>query len=985
MKANAYSSGTILWIDDEIEVNAFERTDGADVAWQNTFGGLDNRVFRLMNLSLDIARTRRDAISAITDLTSFDKRGNFVQAVVDLRLPDTDGENQIPEMKHGIDIAKRLQELQVPFYVLSNAAQATRELDRAHVDRMRYFSKDVAKRSGSVMPEDLGRLILSEFRKSITWLDLTATFARFDSSSSHPLTGQERWGVYFPFFASYRDFVERWELRSGRSSLHRVILRAPADHSDRFVMQCVAVILSGVTVVDAPRVVYVTSNNPSSYHSLRGTDALDSTSLHLIVRFTGSNMESEIRLLEEVLRDCKRTQLTVIVPQDERAEELLRILSTQSDATYDDLPQTRFKDRHEREQLIRFSARVVFQSLRFPMAGNTIAPLHELFLRFPEILIDPAHWAFLREADHVAEEISDPFEVLACFGRIAAELSSWHADAIAKLVGGQPIPRRLLLRPADNIFAQQPEHHKKWVVRAFEDWLVSSWQTPYSVLKKSSEVVQESDIPSWETHCFDIALDLARQLQELEDTNGLNIAVALHQAAHFLRHSTITRMLASEVKPSDWAELETERWPHQQFPMPAALHRQLKAEGRYLWVQSDLLDRAGVVISGREAMQRVEARAERHARRIDWLARAIPVLPEGWKQSAQDMLDLISSRSIELAWSDDHKRAQAWQSLYALVHNATPVSLIFYSLFENPDAGVSDTLLADLNVKGAGALLGKIRGKRATFATKALKFVEPQHGNWQQNLDQVGEYARFIRLFFDFDGHNKAKQHLSESLDTLTARLSELERPIETAAGGHQVQALLDMLFDPLVGLQVGILNEKFPKKGATIEGILRYGTMRGMAFDFLLSTVDAAEKLRAAILPIAYFDGYHLLSIIQDLRNLEKTHAPKDIEPRILHKLMELFLLGFEGLVAQLKWCMHAADRGDLAQNIPLATLQVAPPTKCPIDGLDAVLRVRGTAGHYEVFTLGLPGASSVTTHTYDLPGRRLVYERAAATAAAQ
>jgi hypothetical protein len=182
------------------------------------------------------------------------------------------------------------------------------------------------------------------------------------------------------------------------------------------------------------------------------------------------------------------------------------------------------------------------------------------------------------------------------------------------------------------------------------------------------------------------------------------------------------------------------------------------------------------------------------------------------------------------------------------------------------------------------------------------------------------------------------------------------------------------LLFDASIDLQSekNIFDVGFQPKG--IDGTLQYGAMRGFGLDFVLSAIDAAEKLRSVILPVAFFDGYHLLALIGDLRNLEKKYGPEKIDVRVLHKLMELFLLGFEGLVLQLRWCIAASGRLDLAEEIPLETLRSPLLPTEPIQNISTAFRVLGESGNYEVFSIGIPGAKSSKVHTYDT-GSRLVY----------
>src|SRR5262249_20705258 len=171
-----------------------------------------SRIYRLMNLNLEIATSREEAFEIIDELCAPDNRHRYVQAVVDLRIPGRSG--QEARMMHGLDVARRLSAAEIPFYLLSSSRSAMRELAKHRLDRTPYYYKESGP-SPTMMPDPLVRRILNEFRNNVTWLDLTEIIDRFDPQSMHPLSKHGPWGGYLPFFDGYRDFVERWEARSG--------------------------------------------------------------------------------------------------------------------------------------------------------------------------------------------------------------------------------------------------------------------------------------------------------------------------------------------------------------------------------------------------------------------------------------------------------------------------------------------------------------------------------------------------------------------------------------------------------------------------------------------------------------------------------------------------------------------------------------------------------------------------------------------------
>jgi hypothetical protein len=984
MDTPTYRSGVVLWIEDGLTqtlASGALRTR-AD-AWRLAFGQLDNRIFRLMDLSLEIITNGQDALERIAHYRNPIRRHVLVQAVVDLTIPPTVGER--PESKYGIDVAKHLQEARIPFYVTSAARDAAAHLDAEKIERTRYFSK-VQSGQTSLLPEDLGRLLLQTFRQHITWIDLSQTIAAFDASSDHPLSSATRGhdmavaSRAMPYFAASRDFVERWELRSGRSNPHRIVLRSPADHSDEFVMQCVTVVISGIAR-GQPRVVYVTTRNQGPFRSGLGLGDIQLGSSFLVARFDGNRIEDDVLFLRSLQEKARHVRMIIVLPQDHRAERLLEALSSEPGVSYDDLPPTVLADSPEREHMIRCCARLLLQELLVDNGnGRRDQPLHPIYVRHPEVLINPIHWAMLLEAEHLAVDISDTFEVLDCLGRALEEIHNWTVEERRKLIDGMPLPIDRLIRPAESVLQRDTTMQDIWNRKAFHEWLTSSWQTPYSIRKIDPTAVDAATITQWENHCFDIALSLASRMQASAPRSAMRAAAnhdhAIEDAAYFLCHPTIARMREGTVAPADWASLEAVRWPHQYFPMPSALHRSLREQGRYLWVQSDLLDRVGVVMSGREAMQRVEARAERHARRIDWLEQVTPKLPRGWREAAEEILQLISNRKIDEVWSDQVARANVWRSLYSLENNATPVSLLFYETLQAGTSISVKDISEKLNVHGPGKMLGVVRAKRAELATRAFRLTEPQHSSWDANLRHAAEHLEFLAEFANHPKHVKQLLALQKGADFVARSLrAEVLAPTaaDSGAPNQQLQSLLRLLFHPDSHMAAEVLDTKVEMK--TAHGVLGWDTMRGVGLDMMMILLDGAEKLRSAMLPLAYFDGYHLLSLLYEFRNYEKSVAPKVQDTRELHKLLEIFLLGFEGLVVQLQWCLQAAGRSDLAANIPNVALSGPEMPALRIENLDNFLRVRGGVGDYEVFTLGHSGDNCVDNLVYDDNGFQKVY----------
>jgi hypothetical protein len=311
--------------------------------------------------------------------------------------------------------------------------------------------------------------------------------------------------------------------------------------------------------------------------------------------------------------------------------------------------------------------------------------------------------------------------------------------------------------------------------------------------------------------------------------------------------------------------------------------------------------------------------------------------------------------------------------------------LAFYSLLEAQSSDAIDTLYTNLTtVRGAGTLLGRILGKRGKIIATSFKLVERQHHTWQANLRHAQDFFQAAEVFNAFPQHRPFTEDIADAARKFSAAVHQVGAANLSSSGEPLTDdrdvlpnTILRLLFDDNVGLQHIIYHNKFaPPLDA--ESPLHYGSMRGLTLDALMAFLDATEKLRAALIPIAYFDGYHFLGLVQDLRNLEKGMSPRNLHPRVVHKVFELFLMGFEGLVAQLRGCLEMSGRRDLSDRIPVGTVALKGIPKLGSHeriALQRVMRVVDQNGQYAVYTVGIPGGRAVTQLAFDLPGSGLIY----------
>ncbi|MEL7452350.1 MAG: hypothetical protein AAGJ50_03140, partial [Pseudomonadota bacterium] len=933
----AYTRGTLLWLDDNfLSQTSFE--EGSDASyWAKTFDDFDNRIYRLFNLDLEPVCSLEDAKLAIDELVDADENHDrFVMAIVDLSVPkrtpldDADRLNlkgdYEPRLQHGIAFAKYLRKKNVPFIFLSSSSQNSEELTRNGLERVPYFKK-VQRGAGALMPADAARHVLEQFRSYIGWLDLEDLMSR-SGAMNQVKTPAIRFGLrYFPFFGAFRDFVERWEARSDFASVsNRIVLRTPRAHSVAFVKQCVAIIADTRSYRNDRRIVYIDARHTSE-NDLEALRKNPDDHI-LIIRFLSEDGDictpSDKALLKKVTMDLSRCQTFFILPPDDRADELLGELSRIPGVFHDDLPATRLHDAERRHELIERVTRFVLQWKTFSTSGP-FPRLDSLYLANPQLIIDPLHWTFLLEATEVETEISDPYEVLQEIYSAVDQLAVHASPALEKtsalecLETGLPLPPGQLLKPANDLYERANKNHALWVSKTFWSWLSNSWRTPWGLVPEA-----HPHCGDWEHHSLLVSRYLATKfcdyanlpqhfLPHASSEEWVDHMDDMALASQFLLTPVISRLLDKDtvLTDTDWDGFDALRWPHGVLPISSALNHQLKEKGgRYFFAHNDELDMATVLRDGQETLHQLEARASLHKKRLEWMQEALVHLPLGWREPAQFLHELILNRNIEEEWARNPDRV--WTNISCFTNNALRLSFVF-NYFAGTDAPLSaENADKGLNYlvksQGAGKLLATIKSNRAVAFSRAVNaqgsLPSRQRGLVRAAVDELDLLQSAYRLEQKTGGD--PMRGIGPLIRSISAALSangELPDSI--------VRSVVDHLHNVKEPFSSGIKKNQLEDLplGSPFHDLNEGGTQ----LDLLLAICHAGSVLHQILYPLSVSDGYNFLSLTgYRARNVVKNMTP-DINSDFRARILEVFALSFEGLVAQLRWVLSAAGAGDL------------------------------------------------------------------------
>ncbi len=1010
MDKGIYTAGTLLWLDDNFLDDAYFG-EGTDLHfWRQTLGETDHRVNRLLNLAIEPVTSLSEFEDALADyVQSAEQYHRFLFGVIDLHVPEKTPPRglQVPaddpayksKMKNGLLAAEQLASNGIPFIFLSSSSQGQKSLASAGLQTRPYFQK-VHRGRGAIMPPDATRFILQEFRSHIGWLDIGPLVERLGLLRDKRERA-ERFAIsYFPFFSANRDFVERWELRSEyAASCNRIVFRTPRSHSREFICQCVALTLDRNATAATQRLEYIDSRKDTQ-------DRVDDLAARpdgvvIVARFHGdlpvhgrngavSDAPDESRLLAEIIKKFPRNKVFFILPPDELADQRLSELSIIPGVFYDDLPATRLQDQTAREELLRRASRFVLhnqvgRALKVRAGAGEAVHIDALYLNHAELLIDPVNWAFLMEADQVADQISDSVEVLRELFKSAQSIGDWHDDKSTehlpdRLATGKPLPAEHLFKTADHILRdpQQSSLLPIWTVRAFSTWLVRSWNTPYGFVTEGHPHEE-----LWTEHCLVVARRLAREamvyfgnsMPILIDRFGKETISDLTKAASFLLDPAIDQLL--DGKPGiNWEGFEARRWPHSAFPVSTYLNRRLLRDGgRYFFPHANELDSATLLFDGRHALRRLELRARFYRQRMEWAGRVASQLPMGWSQPLSFLVGHIENRTIDVAWqaNDD----SVWDALMCLQRNALRVAFTFYAVTGadgyRKDADIKSALKDLYKTKGAGSLLGKLRGNRGE--TYPAHVTLRPCAFWNEELAIVDDALENIRFLTATEMAHQAASGAGE-VPLLRKLMRNVHDGLKGAgADGSSLSRPLMAMFSPAFEMA-----KELPATAdlSDFERLGRFDTLTAAALnsDVLMALTAAGAGLNQALRPIIYSDGYHFLSMLYERRNDNKATqktvtdeigAPANDDPRakvqalnaeMRNQLLEFFIYGLEGLVQQLKWVLIASGESELADTIEDDLFMLAKRPEARPDILRDFVRIsRFGDGQYGVYTPGNEG----------------------------
>jgi hypothetical protein len=696
----------------------------------------------------------------------------------------------------------------------------------------------------------------------------------------------------------------------------------------------------------------------------------------------------ELRTIIESNR-LRSGKMIFVLPNDESVDQYIELLRGLHVVVKDELPQTSLGDLAQREELIRHSCGLAFNLWTGDRALGEPVRLDKGSLTHPELLINPIHWTTLLETTNVPEALSDPFEIVKELNEVLQNMTVRQRVAIQRaLENGQPVEYALLLQVGHRalVTSEYKDNIVNWIERTLDTWLRASWQYPYGISEgldqggfgEGGDRAIVTKRREWQDSCYEILVGILAEYEK-HAKKGKSLTaqqLSLRRVARFIDAIGRVEFLSADVASVDWDEFTLMRWPHRQYPMPSAIVRRLREAGRYLWIQPEGLDIAVALPAGRQRYRLLSSIVDQYWSVLTWARTVAEDLPSGWQRSVSYLSEVILENRIAVAWRDEPQ--EVWYAFLTLLRNGGPIVFIADQVLEgrslNEGKGSAKSFLG--SVQGYGKILGRLRGSRERRIGKHLA-PDLNTSALRSDLLRLGQIGHYLDLFSD-PVESDGKDRVQEIETTVVALIKSIEQTIgddeaqDSAGATPAVGAALAGFFgDPEIKMTKGdgwyldSLTEKaheFFDRG-DIPGLF------STKADYLWQALDALLSLENVTRTYRYYDGYHFLAALNELRVSYKDNMAPNVPLSVIERVMDLFVASIEGLLAQLSWCVEVAGEKELADRIrpPGVRVQVPEDIVLPSqEELASVLRVKTTGKEWEVYTLGIPGKSTVNKLCY-------------------
>jgi len=617
----SFNKCVLVWIDDNFIKNDYLNTSEDIDKWNEIFGSISKKIYRLLDLELKIITTKSDFDEYFKSIGSV--LDTYYYFILDLSIPLNIHDE--PKVINGLNIGVALNEKKYDFCYLSSnnsAGSEMRENGLGSIDFHPKVNKDI------LLPESLSHKILISFRNNISWIDLNILLSHLEQKSNlfHPANysdGVEMELSIFPYFDKFKDFVDRSELESHRFN-KIIFLRSHPYNSKEFEMQAILIMMANVVFSDPDNIVIYYEEFIEYF---RENLIVNNDNVFHFIKVRTDNNIDDFRAFYKKVRYKK---VFFIIENNEDTERFIEFVDS-THTTIKDFPYINEYDFLLRHKLTQKTLSLLLHSKHTTDNGMKF---NELYLDYPELLINPVNLNFMENPKLITKNISDIPEITKS---IKMSLDNITISLGRILVSGNPLEKpEDFLRIAQEILEEDENQIVliKILIFTLDRWLKDSWLFPYGI--RIDHYHDETITNNWKKTSFSILRSLAQQiskkngvikdLQERKklldesldneeknkrlkeinliykisdddtDMEYLEVYSSIELALNVLNSDAMNKIINDDVavNAETWEEFGYLKWPHTKYPMPWYLNNTLSKFNKHLWIEHENFHFVGV-------------------------------------------------------------------------------------------------------------------------------------------------------------------------------------------------------------------------------------------------------------------------------------------------------------------------------------------------------------------------------------------------------
>lgn len=737
----SFNKCVLVWVDDNFIKNDYLNSSEEVDKWNEVFGGISKKIYRLLDLELKIITTKSDFDRYLKSIENI--LDTYYYFILDLSVPKT--VNDEPKVINGLNMGVALKEKKYDFSYLSSNSSAGNEMQENGLGSVDYYIKF---HNNTLLPESLSHKILVSFRNNISWIDLNLLLSSISSKSTlfeyndntESLNTELR---IFPYFDKFKDFIDRSELES-YSFNRTMFIRSHPFNSTEFEMQSILIMMTNVIFLNPKEIIINYGNfSENAYRNSIKNDTKNS------FWFVKMNTEASISDFKDFYSHIMHKRVFFIIENNEDAEKFLESVDSVH-TMIKDLPYINERDVTLRHLLTKKTLSLL---LNLKHTTDDGIKFHDLYLMYPELLINPLNLNFMENPNFISEHVNDIPEIVNAF---KTSLDDIHISINGTLASGDPFENPdNLLKTADALLTLDDNKVMlvKLLINTLDRWLKDSWMFPYGI--KIDNYYDKTCTDKWKKTSFEILRMLVKQLvqcksivldfQERRSILNMNTPneIFLNRLAEINKlydfdvndidmsyldtYSSIDSVLtvlnsevmntiletnSNAISAEIWEELSYLKWPHRTYPMPWYLNDILSKSNKHLWIQHENFNFVGYSEKLINEHRKLNSMLEYYNGSLEFIEKTYKYFPIKMQNFILKLVDGIKQKNIavDAIFIEDFKNFS---------NTTLNISSIFGSCMHKPNK--NDIVKIMKNLKDLGSFGTKLEYIRDTqFKNKQL-------------------------------------------------------------------------------------------------------------------------------------------------------------------------------------------------------------------------------------------------------------------------